>query len=747
MRMGVLTSNKLTQFTPMPAGGDPSRWTLNALFSANLVLVDDWERLPRATQEEMSRWTDRDYFFERLVELGLLTSYQAGRLQAGRDFGLVLGNYRVLDRLGAGGMGVVYRAEHVLLRRPAAIKVLSLSADHDTRLLLRFRAEMRAVGALRHPNIVAPLDAGQANSTQPGEPVLHYLIMEFVDGPDLDHLITSRGPLPVGRACEIAHQIASALAAAHARGLVHRDIKPTNILVAEGFQAKLLDFGLAQDVRQRLTEPGVLLGTLEYMAPEQAQDAHMADIRADLYGLGGVLYWCLAGQPPFPGLGPAPMEIARRLTQPPPSVRTLRPEVPAALDQIISRLMAPKPDDRFPDPQAVVRAMIPFRGVSGDTVVDLPLEVPSHKADQPPARVLIVDDEPGLRRLCRQSLSDPDVELDEASTGTAALEAATESPYDLVLLDVRLPDLSGFEVLRRLREIPGGQHLRVLLLSGAASADDLAKALAAGADDYLCKPFTAAQLNGRVRAALRLKTMLDKAAELQRHLQTVSNDLAKALNDRDGDLAQARSALVLALATAVGQRSTETEGHLRRVQLYVKILAGEARRLKSFDSQIDADFIRDLECCAPLHDVGTVALPDHILHKPGRLDPEERMLMQSHTQLGAELLEKVLDKYGAGVRFLTTAAALARHHHERWDGEGYPDKLAADTIPLAARLFSLCDVYDALRSRRAHRPGLAHSAAVQVIVSQSPGQFDPRLLDVFKQVAQQFETIYRKYPD
>jgi response regulator RpfG family c-di-GMP phosphodiesterase len=290
-------------------------------------------------------------------------------------------------------------------------------------------------------------------------------------------------------------------------------------------------------------------------------------------------------------------------------------------------------------------------------------------------------------------------------------------------------------------------HVRVLLLSGMAPADDMAQVLANGADDFLCKPFTPTQLQGRVKAALRLKTMLDRADGLQKHLQCVSADLAKALSDRDGDLAQARSALVLALATAVGQRSTETEGHLRRVQLYVKILADEARRVRPFDSQIDAEFVRDLECCAPLHDVGTVALPDHILHKPGRLDAEERMLMQSHTQLGAELLDKVLDRYGAGVRFLKTAADLARHHHERWDGAGYPDKLAADEIPLAARLFSLCDVYDALRSRRAHRPGLAHAAAVQVIAGASAGQFDPRLLEVFKQVAPQFETVYRKYPD
>jgi response regulator RpfG family c-di-GMP phosphodiesterase len=745
--MGTPTAARLTQITlPFPAAGGAARWTLDALFAANLVLLEDWGRLSQTVQEELTRWPDLETLLDRLVTHGLLTHYQAHRLLAGREFGLVLGNYRVLDRLGAGGMGVVYRAEHVLLRRPAAIKVLSLTPDQDTRLLLRFRAEMRAVGALRHPNVVAPLDAGQMTSPNGGEPVLHYLVLEYVEGPDLEELVTARGPLPVAGACDLAYQLASALAAAHAQGLVHRDIKPANVRVTAEHQAKLLDFGLAQDFRRRLTEPGVLMGTLDYMAPEQAHDAHGVDIRADLYALGGVLFWCLTGRPPFPADGPAHLEIARRLTQPPPAARAVRVEVPAELDAVLARLLAPRADDRYATPAAAMRALLPFRG-DATAEPPAPRTYAAAEADRRPARLLVVDDEDGPRTLCKAVLRGPGVEIDEAATAAAALEAAAARHYDLVLLDVALPDQTGPDVLRRLRELPGGDRVRVLLLSGSAAADELSRLLLAGADDFLTKPFSPAQLQGRVRSALRLKSLLDQADGLHRHLRSVTTDLERALTDRDGDLAQARSALVLALANVVGQRSTETDGHLLRVQKDVRLLAEAAARVRPFDGRIDADFVRDLECCAPLHDVGTVALPDHILHKPGKLDPEERLVMQSHTTIGADLLRKVLERYGAGVRFLKTAVELARHHHERYDGTGYPDRLAGDAIPLSARLFSLCDVYDALRSRRAHRPGLGHAAAVEVMLTASPGQFDPRLVEVFREAAPQLEAVYRQHAD
>jgi response regulator RpfG family c-di-GMP phosphodiesterase len=362
-------------------------------------------------------------------------------------------------------------------------------------------------------------------------------------------------------------------------------------------------------------------------------------------------------------------------------------------------------------------------------------------------RILVVDDDANIRTFCRLSLRPVGAELDETDAGDTALALLRAKEYDVVVLDVHLPGLSGADVLRRLRSEPAYANLRVLLLSGMAPADDLARLLVAGADDYLAKPFTSAQLQGRVQAALRLKSALDRSEQLTRHLQAVSTDLERDLTARDCDLTQARSALVLALAQVLGHRSTESEGHLIRVQHYSRLVAEAAARVRPFNAVIDPAFVRDLECCAPLHDIGIVALPDHILLKPGKLDGEERVVMQSHTTIGSEIVQKVLKKYGSAVHFLKTAADLARSHHERYDGTGYPDRLAGDAIPLAARILAIGDVYDALRSRRAHRPGLAHSAAVQVLTEGSPGQFDPALLDAFRTVAPQFDAFFKQYPD
>ncbi len=284
----------------------------------------------------------------------------------------------MLDRIGAGGMAVVFKGEHIHLRHLVAIKVLPLSPGYDKKLLTRFFAEMRVVAQLRHPNIVTAIDAGKTVSDNPDDPELRYFVMDYVPGQDLEEYIQTRGPLAPAKACNLAHQIASALAETHKFNLVHRDIKPSNILITNEDQAKLLDFGLTRNFNARHTQPGTVLGTLDYMAPEQAHDASTVDIRADLYGLGGTLFWCLTGKLPFPPTGSPTETLIRRLSQPPPSARKHVPTLPVELDALLTRLLATNPEDRYRTPQAVMLALLPF--LKGDSGMFLPGRRPMERS-------------------------------------------------------------------------------------------------------------------------------------------------------------------------------------------------------------------------------------------------------------------------------------------------------------------------------------------------------------------------------
>ena len=735
----------------------PAQSLLHKLLGSSIVLAEDWEALPPDEREALLRCAGEEALLRGLVENKILTAYQADRVEAGKTFGLILGNYRVLDRIGAGGMGVVFKAENLDIRRVVAVKVLPLHPDQDPRMLRRFVTEMRAVSRLQHPNIVAAIDGGTAASPDGEGPALRYFVMEFVAGQDLEEHVGAHGPLSPAQACDVIYQVASALAEAHKHHLVHRDIKPSNVRLTPEGQAKLLDFGLARDFRNRFTEPGTVLGTVDYMAPEQARDAGSVDIRADIYGLGGTLFWCLTGQPPFPPKESLIQQLTSRLTQPPPSARARRPDVPPELDAVVSRMMAVNPEERYPTPEAVMRAMLPFlkpdlrehlavpgaRAVSGGDLTT----ADGRAGSTPPHRILLVDDEATIRQFCRFALEGEEFCCEEASGGAQALEALRGGRFDLVLLDVDMPGMSGPEVCRRLREDPPSAHLKVIMVSGRASPDEMAQIMLAGADDYLTKPPGALQLQARVKAALRLKEAQDRSDVLNRHLQAVNRELEQSLSGRDSDLVQTRNALVLALAKLVESRNSETGAHLVRMQRYARCLVEEAALAPAFSGQIDRGFIDMVECCAPLHDIGKVALPDHILLKPGKLEPEERLLMQTHTTVGAETLRAVAEQHGSAVGFLQTAMDIARHHHERYDGQGYPDRLAGDAIPLAARVVAVADVYDALRSRRSYKPALSHAAALLVMIETCAGQFDPALLHAFQRCAPLFERIYRELAD
>ena len=357
------------------------------------------------------------------------------------------------------------------------------------------------------------------------------------------------------------------------------------------------------------------------------------------------------------------------------------------------------------------------------------------------AAVLLVDDEFHIRQIARRALVKLGVDIVEAADGEEAAKLLAGGTFDLVLLDLDLPKLSGADVLTRLRNSPVTPNLKVIVLSAQGDSDHLSGTILSGADDFLSKPFSVVQLRARVASALRLKLAQDHAELLTRRLASSRAELELAFDARGGELVQARGALVLSLAKLVEQRSTETGPHLMRLQRYSRILGEAAAAAPAFAGRLTPEAIRTIEQAAPLHDIGKVAVPDQILNKPGALTHAERLLIQTHAAAGADTLAFVTERFPFASEFFGTAIAIARHHHEKWDGTGYPGGLAGEAIPLAARIVAVGDVYDALRSRRIYKAGEDHGATVARMLDM-PGHFDPGLLAIFAGVAEQFRDVF-----
>jgi serine/threonine protein kinase len=294
---------------------------------------------------------------ESMVRDGVLTFFQAEQLLQGKWKRFFIGKYKVLERIGTGGMGQVFLCEHKLMKRRVALKVLPAAKAQDPASLERFYREAKAVAALDHPNIVRAYDIDQDEN-------IHFLVMEFVDGPNLQELVKKIGPLDPTRACHYIFGAAVGLQHAHEMGLIHRDIKPGNVLVDRTGVIKVLDMGLARffhDEDDQLTKKydENVLGTADYLAPEQALDSHTVDIRADIYSLGGTFYYLLTGSPPFPE-GTIAQKLLWHQTRETRPVRSIRPDVPEALARIIETMMQKEPDRRYQSPCDVIAALAPW---------------------------------------------------------------------------------------------------------------------------------------------------------------------------------------------------------------------------------------------------------------------------------------------------------------------------------------------------------------------------------------------------
>jgi serine/threonine protein kinase/Leucine-rich repeat (LRR) protein len=338
--------------------------------TASLVDFLRQHRLLEAAQMELlaslqPHHPDPQSLSAELMRRGWLTAYQANLLLQGRGQELLLGSYVLLEKLGEGGMGQVFKARNWKLGRVVALKLIRKERLDNPDAVRRFQREVRAAAALSHPNIVHALDADEVGGR-------HILVMEHIEGTNLAKVVKKNGPLPVAYACDFIRQAALGLQHAHEKGMVHRDIKPANLLLAvDGRTVKVLDMGMARLDRgeaadehsSTMTQEGTVVGTPDYIAPEQALESHTADIRADLYSLGCTLYYLLTGQVPFPG-GTLIQKINKHQFHEPTAIESLRPDLPPTVAAVLRKLMAKRPDDRFQTPGELAAALASLASVS-----------------------------------------------------------------------------------------------------------------------------------------------------------------------------------------------------------------------------------------------------------------------------------------------------------------------------------------------------------------------------------------------
>ncbi|MBI3523462.1 MAG: two-component system response regulator [Betaproteobacteria bacterium] len=357
-----------------------------------------------------------------------------------------------------------------------------------------------------------------------------------------------------------------------------------------------------------------------------------------------------------------------------------------------------------------------------------------------PDTVLVVDDDTKnlaiLGRLLR-----PQYEVLAAPSGERALQIATgTAKLDLILLDVLMPEMGGYDVLARLRKNPATRDIPVIFVTGLNSDEDEEKGIALGAVDYITKPYRPPVVLARVRNHLELK----RARDWLKHQNTY---LEAEVVRRTENLLLIQDITINALAELAETRHPETGYHIRRTQEYVRILAGRLQTHPRFSGYLTDAAIVLLTKSAPLHDIGKVGIPDYILLKPGKLNEEEWAVMKTHSRLGALAIERALREADHSIDFLDIAREIAHSHHEKWDGSGYPEGLEGDAIPIPARLMALADVFDALISRRVYKQAFPLQEVRNIIAEGRGRHFDPDMVDAFLDGFDEFAAIAERYQD
>ncbi|MGD8484084.1 MAG: response regulator [Thioalkalispiraceae bacterium] len=365
---------------------------------------------------------------------------------------------------------------------------------------------------------------------------------------------------------------------------------------------------------------------------------------------------------------------------------------------------------------------------------------PQLKGENPAAAtILIVDDNEMNREILYKRLQRHDYNLHCAVDGYDALEQLQQHEIDLILLDIMMPRMDGFEVLQKVKSDPRLHHIPVIMITALDEVNSVARCIEMGAEDYLSKPFNPVLLMARVSACLDKKQIHDQE-------QAYTHNLEARLQEQIDQIAQSQLSTIFATSKLAESKDPETGAHLERMRMYCQVLARDLSLTEKYRDYITDSYIDCIYTASPLHDIGKVGVPDRILSKPGKLDGDEWEIMKTHTTIGGETLRAIDEKH-PGNGFIRMGIEIAENHHEKWDGSGYPRGRKGEDIPLSARILALADVYDALTSSRCYKEAFSHDKSKGIILEGRGQHFDPDIVEAFLRCEQTFIDISKRFQD
>ena len=356
----------------------------------------------------------------------------------------------------------------------------------------------------------------------------------------------------------------------------------------------------------------------------------------------------------------------------------------------------------------------------------------SVSAEQP-ANILIVDDQAANLQVLSEMLKRKGHKVRPTPSGRLAIGAAEHNPPDLILLDIMMPEMDGYEVCRRLKVHAALGQIPIIFISALDDTMAKIKGFEAGGVDYITKPFQTEEVLARVDAHLSLQRM-------RRELERYSHQLEDLVKEKVREISNSQLATILALSKLAESRDDVTGKHIDRTRIFCKIMAEKLRDNPRYAREVTETFVETIFHASPLHDVGKVGIADNILLKPDKLTPEEFEIMKTHVLIGAKTLETVYEQYPQNA-FINMGIALARSHHEKWTGNGYPDGLRGEAIPLSARIMAVADVYDALRNSRPYKEAFSHEKSRAIILEEAGQHFDPAVVEAFVSCEAKFIEI------